>query len=72
MVLNQGTLGNMRRASGLSRLAGGKGWGWGGVPSILWMEAREAAKHLECKRQAPTTKNDPASNINRAEAENAM
>ena len=72
MVLNGVTVGKGRRVSGGAGGEGGGGGGGGGVPSILWMEAREAAKHLECKRQAPTTKNDPASNINRAEAENAM
>ena len=34
-----------------------------GATGLLWVEARDAAKHPTMCRMAPTTKNDPAQNV---------
>ena len=42
--------------------------GWG-TPSILWVEARDAAKHLTRHRTLPATETYQITNVNRTETE---
>lgn len=48
------------------------GWGVGGTVGatvLLWVEARDVAKHPPMHRTAPTTKTSPIQNVSSAQVE---